>query len=150
MKIQIGKEQDKQKWLSLRQELWPQVEKSLHLKEIDSMLAKSDKFIVFLALTETDEIIGFLEASIREDISEGCQIKNIGYIEGWYVKPEQRRKGIGSALVKAAENWTIEQGLDEIGSDTGLEFFLSQKTHSALGFKEVDRAILYRKNLSHP
>ncbi len=28
--------------------------------------------------------IGFLEASIHEIIDEGCVVKHIGYIEGWY------------------------------------------------------------------
>jgi aminoglycoside 6'-N-acetyltransferase I len=148
MNIRVGNEEDKQNWLSLRKELWPEVESSLHLVEIESMLAKSDKFIVFFALTKKDEMVGFLEASIHEDISDGCEIKNIGYIEGWYVKPEHRRKWIGKALVKAAEYWSLEQGLDEIGSDTGLDIFQSKKAHIALGFKEVDRAILYRKKLS--
>ncbi|WP_455202811.1 GNAT family N-acetyltransferase, partial [Kaarinaea lacus] len=61
----------------------------------------------FLAYIKPDHSIGLLEASIHVIVDEGCAIKNIGYIGGWYVEPEYRRKGTGSKLMKTAEQWIM-------------------------------------------
>jgi len=139
--------QYKAEWLQLRLSLWPEVSKEVHEKEIEQMLSSTERFVVFFSIESDKDILGFLEASIREIIDEGCVFKKIGYIEGWYVKPKHRNKGIGCSLAIAAEKWMLDQGLKEIGSDTDIENIISQKAHHSLGYREVDRLILYRKNI---
>lgn len=147
MYIKIASSEDKPEWSRLRLALWPEVIEGLHNNEIDAMLSKPDRFVSFLAYNTPDHIIGLLEASIHEIIDEGCVVKNVGYIEGWYVEPEYRRKGIGTKLIKSAEQWVLEKGLSEVAVDTNLENVVSQKAYQTLGFKEIDRLVLYKKPL---
>lgn len=51
-------------------------------------------------------IIGFIEVSIHES-AIGCETKNVGFIEGWHVKPEYRQKGVGRLLVEKGESWAV-------------------------------------------
>jgi aminoglycoside 6'-N-acetyltransferase I len=71
----------------------------------------------------------------------------VGFLEGWYVAETHRRRGVGAALLRAAEDWAREQGCTEMASDTWLDNEGSQRAHEALGFEEVDRCVNYRKSL---
>ena len=86
------------------------------------------------------------ELSIRS-IVEGCSSGRVAYLEGWYVVPEARRRGVGRALVEAAEAWGREQGCTEFGSDTQLDNLDSAAAHRALGFTEVEQIRCFRKVL---
>ena len=95
-------------------------------------------------------LIGFAEVSLRSH-ADGCDPSYpCGYLEGWYVEPEHRRRGVGRALVTAAEAWCREQGCGEMASDTWLDSMASQLAHSALGFEVVDRCVHYRKTIASP
>ena len=148
MNIKIASKENETDWLRLRMVLWPDVSKEIHEKEMRAMLSNPERFITFIAYDSSNlSSIGFIEASIHEIIDEGCEIKNIGYIEGWYIEPKYRRKGFGSELVKSAEKWASQKGLKEIAVDTDLDNIQSQSAYQALGYKEQDRFILYRKVL---
>ena len=147
MNIKIATKEDKAEWLRLRLALWADVSEMLHNTEIDAMLFNPDRFRTYLAYTSPHECSGFLEASIHEIIDEGCVIKHVGYLEGWYVKPVYRRKGIGTKLIQTAEQWFLEQGLSEVVVDTDLDNAVSQKAYKALGYQEIDRFVLYKKVL---
>ena len=71
----------------------------------------------------------------------------IGYLEAWYVDPEWRQKGVGRALVEAAEEWARAQGCTEMASDTMEDYPLSPAAHAQLGYEEVARDIYFRKEL---
>ena len=58
-----------------------------------------------------------------------------------------RQKGIGAALVRAAEEWARAEGCTEFGSDTGIHNELSVTAHLALGFAEEERIVCFRKDL---
>ena len=58
-----------------------------------------------------------------------------------------RRRGVGTALIRAAEEWARQQGYREFASDARLDNTTSQLAHGALGFIEIERAVLYRKHL---
>lgn len=146
MQVIVATKADRSRWLEMRRQLWDDTDDFIHLREIDAMLS-NPKFITFIAQTVEAETVGFLEASVREDIQEGCVVSQIGYIEGWFVQTEHRGKGYGKALLQEAETWSKNKGLIAMGSDTNLENTLSQTVHTALGFKEVDRLVLFRKTL---
>jgi len=78
---------------------------------------------------------------------ERCRTNNVGFIEGWYVKPEYRQKGIGKLLVRKAESWAISKGCREMDSDTNERYPISPIAHKALGYKEVDTPLNYKKSL---
>jgi len=68
-------------------------------------------------------------------------------MEGWYVEPAHRRRGVGRALFRAAERWAMAQGCREMASDTWLHSKLSQRAHLALGYQLAERAVLFHKTL---
>ena len=77
-------------------------------KNIDLDAANEDlnyflknKFPIFLAINDNNDILGFTVCRIDE---------NVVWDERLYVIPEERRKGIASALFKRAEQVAIELG----------------------------------------
>jgi aminoglycoside 6'-N-acetyltransferase I len=92
-------------------------------------------------------VVGFVEVGLRSH-ADGCDPRQpVGFVEGWFVESEHRRKGLGRALLAAAEDWARSQGCREIGSDTWIDNEPSQRAHEALGFEVVDRCVNYRKAL---
>jgi aminoglycoside 6'-N-acetyltransferase I len=58
-----------------------------------------------------------------------------------------RGRGIGRALVAAAEEWGRSQGCREFASDTQSDNAVSAAAHRALGFREVGQVRCFRKDL---
>ena len=94
-------------------------------------------------------LCGFVEVSIRP-YADGCDTDNVGYLEAWYVDADARGRGVGRALVMAAEGWAYAQGCREMASDTDLTNFDSQASHARLGFEEVGRIVQYCKVIHPP
>ena len=90
--------------------------------------------------------LGFAELSIR-NIVDGCATDHVAYLEGWYVVPESRRKGIGRALIRAAEQWAVRLGCTEFGSDAEIDNEVSHVAHLRSGFQETGRVRTFRKQL---
>lgn len=63
-------------------------------------------------------------------IGESIDMKNVGEIFCLYVRPEEKRKGIGSQLFEFAKDKIIEQGYDEMivwclkGNKEGSNFYI--------------------------
>ena len=101
---------------------------------------------VLLCFADDATPLGFIELNIR-NYAEGCATNRVGYVEGWYVEPHARRRGIGRALFAAGEAWARAQGCTEMASDTELDNEISFAAHRALGYAETDRIICFRKEL---
>ena len=103
---------------------------------------------VMVAVRPDGRLGGFVEVGLRSH-AEGCYDGNpIGYIEGWWVDPDLRDRGIGRALVKAAEAWVRARGCTELASDAELSNPGSHRAHAALGFEETERLVTFRKRLA--
>src|SRR5688572_12029514 len=149
MKVRPATKADAEAWLAMRMAMWPDAnEDELRLEVGRYFVARGEPLLphrVFVA--ETDgKIVGMLELSLRP-YADGCDSSPVPFIEGWYVASDMRRSGVGGALVKAAEQWTLENGYTEMASDALLENTESERAHKALGFEEVERAIRFRKTL---
>jgi len=102
---------------------------------------------VVLVADDGGRLAGFIEISLRS-YAEGCAGSPVPYVEGWYVRDDARRRGIGGALMRAVEAWCRERGYDELGSDANAGNRLSRVAHGALGFGEVETLVVFRKSLA--
>ena len=103
--------------------------------------------VILIGLDEAGAATGFLQAGLRSH-ADGCDVScPVGFIEGWFVRPEARGRGIGRALMRAAEEWFRAKGCREAASDALFDNAESLRAHSALGFEVVDRCIHFRKKL---
>ena len=146
MLIRRATHSDQFEWLRLRSALWPDCPLEDHHSEMQEQLDDPARYAVFVVARATGALGGFLEASLRA-YADGCRTSPVGYIEGWYVDADLQQQGLGGELVKAAEQWAIEQGCREMASDCELDNDVSFRAHLALGYEEVDRAIQFRKAL---
>ena len=91
-------------------------------------------------------LVGFAELSIRP-YAEGCETDRVGFLEGWYVAPAARHRGIGRKLVAAAEAWARSAGCTEFASDAEADNEFGAAAHRALGFEEAGLIRCFRKDL---
>lgn len=138
---------DRAAWLVLRAALWPGDDDE-HAREIARLLERPDpRWPQEALLAELGgRVVGLAEVSVRP-YAEGCATRGVGYLEGWYVDPAQRGKGVGRALVRAAEGWARAQGCSELASDSDPANELSLRAHAACGFEDVGLVRCFRKPL---
>src|SRR5580765_5938479 len=86
-------------WERMRQALWPSAPGE-HAGEISGFFAGmiDEPMQVLVAVDEAGGVVGMVELSIRR-AAEGCFSDRVAYVEGWFVEPKFRRRGIGAALV---------------------------------------------------
>ncbi len=144
-RIRLAKPADRLEWLRMRLLLWPNEDPEDLRGEAEDML-RDPGTPVFVAERPGGGLGGFLEAATRP-YADGCRTRPVGYIEGWYVDEDLRRRGLGRALVAAAEDWARSLGLREMASDTGLNNQDGLSAHLALGYRESERSIHFVKNL---
>jgi len=141
--IQALRDGDHPEWYRMRAALWPE-ESAAELRDgMRTWLARHDA-AVFVASRDDGSLGGFVEVGSRS-YGEGCLTSPVAYVEGWYVDPDVRLKGVGRALLVAAEAWAREQGYQEIASDAVLNNLDSHRAHQRLGYQETDRVVVFRK-----
>jgi aminoglycoside 6'-N-acetyltransferase I len=139
---------DVETWCRMRAALWPDAPEGELMREAEAHLRGEGLLAaVFLCQTASGHTLGMIELSLRS-FADGCRSMPVPYVEGWYVVPEARHRGIGRALVVAAERWARDLGHTEMASDALLGNQESERAHLALGFEEVERAIRFRKDLT--
>ena len=141
MIVSVTKENEKT-WAELCVALWPDL-------TVDSVLRMNheglfrNEFLYF----EDDEPAAFISLSMRFDYVEGTDSCPVGYIEGLYVKPEFRRRGIAEKLVSHAKEWSKRCSCTELASDCTLDNEVSQAFHNSIGFTESNRIVCYTMQL---
>jgi len=138
---------DASEWFRLRKLLWDESSDDEHRMEMLDIYEHNETQLVLVAETDGGKLVGFLEASIRPFV-EDCHSDHVGYLEGWFVKPEYRKQGIGRKLVAAAENWARQKGCTEMASDSEMGNNLSLQAHQNLGYEETSRLVHLRKDLA--
>jgi aminoglycoside 6'-N-acetyltransferase I len=138
---------DASEWFRLRKLLWDESSDDEHRTEMLDIYEHHETQLVLVAETDGGKLVGFLEASIRPFV-EDCHTDHVGYLEGWFVKPEYRNQGIGRRLVKTAEDWARGKGCTEMASDSEIGNDLSLQAHQNLGYEETSRLVHLRKDLS--
>jgi aminoglycoside 6'-N-acetyltransferase I len=148
LRIRTGGRADRDAWLRLREALWPAAPGE-HAAEIDRLLRDAAEAAwpqAALLAEVKGHAVGLAEVSVRP-VAEGCASQRVGYLEGWYVEPACRRRGVGRALVAAFEDWARARGCRELASDTEHDNELSCRAHLALGFEDAGLVRCFRRSL---
>lgn len=135
-------------WIALRRLLWPDGSPEERRAEAESLLRR--RSIVLLARSSDLLTVGFAEATLRFEGVNGCGTSPVAFLEGLYVRPGWRRRGVARRLCGAVESWAARQGCREFASDTEVANAVSQWMHRALGFEETERVVYYRKPIETP
>ena len=146
MLIRPYKDSDWDEWLRMNQALFPGFSVEEDGDEMRSTLARSDAKVFVIERADGKSLAGFVEVGTRS-VVDGCLSSPVGYIEAWYVDSDIRKTGYGRRLLQRAENWALEQGYSEMGSDALLDNDVSHEAHKRCGYIEVDKVINYRKSL---
>lgn len=138
---------DQPGWLEMRMALWPDASAEEHRGYMAISLAQPERFLQLMMYDEQRVPIGFIEGSIRGDYVNGTETSPVGFVEGVYVIPAMRRKGVARNLFAAIGDWAQARGCRELASDALLENEASQRAHRALGFRETERVVYFTKEL---
>jgi aminoglycoside 6'-N-acetyltransferase I len=147
MKIRETADTDDPDWLALRSAFIPELDPSEQPGFLALFAAASAGFSAFVAHAGDGAAIGFAEVSVRTDYVNGCRYRPALFLEGIYVKPGYRGRGVARALCAAAEVWGRAQGCREFASDVTFDDHDSLAAHAGLGFEETERVVYFRKEL---
>ncbi len=147
MAVRPLEDEDRPAWLAMRAALWPDSD-AADPAGADAWVARADAITIVAQPSGSSggQLIGFAEAGERP-YADGSDTSPVAFLEGWYVEPEYRCQGFGRELVQAVETWARSRGLTELASDSLLENTNAHAAHEAAGFREVERAVRYRKPL---
>lgn len=147
MNIRIVKDSDLIPWAAMREQLWPGAEDG-YVDELKAFFADIPSPIcqAFVLENEAQLLCGFIELSIRSNVT-ASDSPQIPYIEGWFIAKDYRAQGYGIQLMHRAQQWALESGYSEIGSDANLDNQRSIKAHLGFGFKETERTVSFIKKL---
>ncbi len=133
-------------WLALRVRCWPGKE-SEHLQQMARLQSDPDSYGVYLAYSDAGEAVGFVEIGLRHEPIGGVKSLPVGYLEGLFVRLENRRQGVAKELLAVAQEWAQFAGCEEMISEVALENQTGQKLHDALGFEAAKRVVFYRRRV---
>jgi aminoglycoside 6'-N-acetyltransferase I len=138
---------DQPGWLDMRLALWPDASADEHRAYMAISLAQPERFLQLMMYDERRQPLGFIEGSIRNDYVNGTASSPVGFVEGVYVAPASRRKGIARQLYAAIGDWAKARGCRELASDALVDNEVSQRAHRALGFRETERVVYFTRIL---
>jgi aminoglycoside 6'-N-acetyltransferase I len=147
MKIRCTDEPTDRDWLHLRAEFFPEDFPGEHQQFLTS-LEWAGRFTAFVANDAQGTPMGFAEVAIRQDYVNGCQHRPALFLEGIYVRPEFRGRGIARALCAAAESFGANHGCREFASDVLIDDHDSLAAHARLGFAETERVVYFCKSIA--
>jgi aminoglycoside 6'-N-acetyltransferase I len=147
MRIESATPADRNVWIAIREELWPD-SRDTHAAEVDRYFSgrAREPLAVLIARSDDQRALGFVELSIRP-YAEGCRTDRVAFLEGWFVRPDARRQGVGRALMAASEEWARSQGCSEFASDAEADNEASLAAHLALGFRDEGLIRCFSKKL---
>jgi RimJ/RimL family protein N-acetyltransferase len=147
--IRAARRSDSEALARLRHALWPEASYDEILADMQLMfdgVASSLPLVDFVAQLDT-RLIGFVEVGLRSHANHCDPTRPVGFIEGWFVDAGVRQRGIGRALIAAAEDWARMQGCKEMASDALVDNALSQLAHERLGYEVANQCTDFRKTL---
>ena len=143
--IKVANKNDSKTLAHMARKIWGNDSVEELEKEFDEFVSNPEmaSFIKYV----DEKPVGFANVSIRYDYVEGCETSPVGYLEGIYVEDCYRNNNFARELVIACEDWVKNKGIKEFASDCELSNLGSLAFHLAIGFKEANRIICFKKEL---
>jgi aminoglycoside 6'-N-acetyltransferase I len=143
--VSVREVQDSERagWLAMRAELWPHCTSERHVTEMHEYFSSNGPLVTLVAVGDGAELCGFAEASLRPS-AEGCTTSPVGYLEGIYVRPDCRCRGVGRLLVEAVRRWAASRGCMEFASDCRSDNEISIAFHRRVGFETASSLMHFR------
>ncbi len=130
-------------WEFMRNELgYPNLDQAEAIKRLTYFKNNVD-WVTFVADDEQGSIMGFIGV-----------MKGVAYnIEGYYsqimalaISEKAQRKGIGTKLVRKAEEWSLANGITNMAVNSGLKRLGAHAFYEKIGF--VKKSFSFSKTLS--
>lgn len=93
---------------------------------------------------ESGDVIGYVWTSVTEAEGEG---ETTGMIEMTGVRPDQRGRGVGSAVIAAGLRHLRERGAGAVDLEVDGENLSARRIYKDLGFKKTGEQYWYQKSL---
>ena len=135
----------REQWARLRAMLWDEPSTDEHQADIVRQLKEPARFCCFVARRDAGDIVGFAEASLRQDYVNGCATSPVAFLEGLFVRADHRRRGIATMLCAEVASWGKSLGCTEFASDALLDNHDGHRFHAALGFAETERVVYFNR-----
>jgi len=133
-------------WREMRECVYESLSNGFHDKEMSQIIKSEDWHCLFIK-DNGNKILGFVELSSR-NIVDGCLSSPVAYIEGLFIKKENRGNGLGTKTIEAIKIWCKERGFTELGADTELANKRAQKFFNSVGFHETFRIVEFRTKIN--
>jgi aminoglycoside 6'-N-acetyltransferase I len=125
--------------------LWPECAVEEASETWTEAIGDANQFCALARIGDT--YAGFIHLSIRNDYVEGSDADSTAYLEGIFVRPEYRNRGVASLLLREGEQWVKRKGLHQIASDSEIGNLDGRHFHDGAGFTEVNRIVCYIKRI---
>ena len=106
--------------------------------------AHPDLHAVYVAETPPGAVVGWMHVFISARV-ESDPFAEIG---GLVVDQQQRRAGVGEALVAAAETWARERGLATLRVRSNVVREHAHRFYERRGFEQIKQQAVFHKQLS--
>ena len=112
----------------------------------DSMNSQGGNF-VFLLMNH-NEALSFIQFRI-EHTEHWFITEKFGFIREFWIKPTERKTGLGSVLLNQTEDYFRDQGITKIllTTDTAKEFYLKNGYKKARSYTALNNDPVYSKDL---
>ena len=134
--------QNEREWAGLCAALWPGDSVASWMQKRNAGESPYEYLYV-----DGHEAVAFISLALRHDYVEGTDSSPVGYVEGVYVKPGHRGRGIAKELVEFAKKWALERGCTELASDCELSNADSRAFHGSVGFREANVIVCFTMKL---
>ena len=127
----------------MRHELYGELSAQFHEAEME-LIFSSKEATCFIGLRESGAAVAMLEVSLRNFV-DGCLGGPVGYIEGIYVTPLERKQGYAGELIEFATSWFRSKGCRDMEADAELANLIAQDFLTRAGFDETYRVVEYKR-----
>jgi predicted N-acetyltransferase YhbS len=137
--------QDAAEIARLTTELGYPSERSDILPRLRELLARDD-YLILVASDEGERLLGMITAERRHLLATGVQVEIMSLVVG----EKARRRGVGKALVEAAESWTVRLGVSKVVVRSNVVRPESHPFYEGIGYRRSKTQRVYLKEILSP